>query len=105
MSLMNALKGAANGVSRVRENRSRNQASASADPSHMHCTNCGFVGKTKTTTPGSIWIELILWLCFIIPGLIYSAWRHNKRHESCGKCGSSSIIPSDSPFAMRGASQ
>lgn len=61
------------------------------------CTDCGSIGESKTVTKGSIWIEVVLWLCFIVPGLIYSIWRHATRHEACSMCGSQSIVPLDTP--------
>lgn len=65
------------------------------------CTTCGHVGKTKMITKGSILIELILWLAFLIPGLIYSVWRHTSRYEACASCKSDSIIPKSSPLAKK----
>ncbi|HEV2348917.1 MAG TPA: hypothetical protein VG028_03620 [Terriglobia bacterium] len=44
-------------------------------------------------TPGSFAIEIVLWLCFLFPGLIYSIWRLTARHETCPKCGEKSLIP------------
>lgn len=61
------------------------------------CQACGTTGKTRTETPGSIFIEIILWLFFLVPGLIYSIWRHSKKHQVCRSCGSAAIIPLDSP--------
>lgn len=63
----------------------------------MVCTVCGHVGETKVHTKGSIAIEIVLWLCFLIPGLIYSIWRHSTRGPACASCGSASLIPADSP--------
>lgn len=100
MSLLNGLKGAIKGAARARALRTDDVRTVD-DTDHMYCTTCGHSGETKTVTPGSIWIELVLWLCFIIPGLIYSAWRHNKRHEACENCDSPSIIPSNSPRARK----
>jgi hypothetical protein len=65
------------------------------------CKACGHHGKSTSATKGSFWIEVILWLCFLIPGLIYSIWRLNTRHSVCPKCGSSDIIPSDSPIGLQ----
>jgi hypothetical protein len=42
-------------------------------------------------------IELILWICFIVPGLIYSFWRLSSRYNACGCCGSVALVPLDSP--------
>ena len=59
------------------------------------CPSCGTQGS-RSETRGSIFIEIILWLCFIIPGLIYSLWRLTTRHKVCRACGSS-VIPLFSP--------
>ena len=61
------------------------------------CPNCGSIGKPKSVTRGSIFIEIILWLAFLIPGLIYSIWRLTTRHKACPQCLSSHPIPLDSP--------
>lgn len=63
----------------------------------MICQDCGTIGSPIKVTKGSFWIELILWLCFLVPGLIYSVWRLTTRHNACPKCKSSSIIPTESP--------
>jgi len=44
------------------------------------CANCGHLGDEKQVTKGSFGIEVILWLCFLIPGLIYSLWRLSSRY-------------------------
>lgn len=60
------------------------------------CTQCGYAGASKTATKGSFLIEVVLWLCFLIPGIIYSLWRLSSRHSVCPKCGGA-LIPTDSP--------
>lgn len=72
----------------------------SADPMR-HCMTCGTEGETRTHTNGSIIIEIILWLCLIVPGLIYSVWRHTSRREVCRACGSGYLVPIDTPAAAR----
>jgi hypothetical protein len=69
-----------------------------SDPRKL-CSSCGHVGRPKSVTPGSILIEAVLWLCLIVPGLIYSLWRINRRHEACAKCGAATLLPMDSPVA------
>lgn len=66
----------------------------------VYCMHCGTIGKPRSETPGSILIELILWCCLIVPGLIYSAWRINARRSVCRACDSRDIIPADSPRAI-----
>jgi len=65
------------------------------------CTQCGYIGNSKTAIEGNGCIELILWLFFIIPGLIYSIWRSSSRHGICPKCGNKNLIPLDSPKAQK----
>ncbi len=61
------------------------------------CSNCNHLGKGKIKYQGSFFIEAILWLFFIIPGLIYSAWRSNSKQYICTQCGSSPLIPTNTP--------
>lgn len=66
----------------------------------MFCKSCGYSGKTESHTPGNLLIEIILWLCFIVPGLIYSIWRISSRTAKCPQCGSKDLVPPDSPMAI-----
>jgi ssDNA-binding Zn-finger/Zn-ribbon topoisomerase 1 len=61
------------------------------------CERCGEQGKPKRHTKGSMVIEIILWLCFLLPGLIYTAWRLNSRRDVCRACGSEDVLPINSP--------
>jgi len=65
------------------------------------CTTCGYVGKSKKITKGNILIEIILWLFFIIPGLIYSIWRLSTRYTACPSCMGQNMIPVDSPVGQK----
>lgn len=65
------------------------------------CTSCGYVGETKTIPKGNTDTEIILWFCFLIPGLIYSIWRFRSRHAICSICDQATIIPADSPQALQ----
>lgn len=65
-----------------------------------YCTSCGTEGPSKKVTKGSLLIEIILWLCFIVPGLIYSVWRVSSRHQACPSCGATTLVPPNSPVAM-----
>ena len=67
----------------------------------MICLECGTVGRTKTRTKGSILIELLLWCCFLVPGLIYSVWRMTTRQRVCKCCGSTRVVPITSPAGQR----
>jgi hypothetical protein len=72
----------------------------SSDSSRI-CTTCGHLGEPASHTPGSMRIEAVLWLCLIVPGLIYSLWRLSARREVCGKCGATTLLPLDAPLAQR----
>lgn len=55
------------------------------------CTFC----THKTDQPlikGSGWIELVLWICYIVPGLIYSIWRRGESNR-CPNCKTDNLIP------------
>ena len=58
-----------------------------------HCPTCGHEGKPRKQTPGSLLVELVLWLLFLLPGLVYSAWRLSSRHLVCGFCRNRPIYP------------
>jgi len=62
----------------------------------MICTNCYYRGEPKTITKGSIWIEIALWLFFLLPGIIYSVWRLATRTKACPSCGQETLIPEES---------
>jgi hypothetical protein len=66
----------------------------------VHCMTCGTDGTARRITKGSIWIEIVLWLAFIVPGIIYSIWRLTTRRDVCGACGSETIVPPASPAAL-----
>lgn len=64
-----------------------------------HCMTCGTEDHPTTVTKGSIFIEIVLWICFLVPGVIYSIWRLTTRGKACPECGSTALIPVDSPAA------
>lgn len=66
----------------------------------MHCMNCGTEAEPKTNTRGSMGMEIILWLCFLVPGLIYSIWRLNAKEQVCPACKSNKLIPTNTPNAI-----
>lgn len=65
------------------------------------CTACGYVGKPKKIIKGNFLMEVILWLFFLIPGLIYSIWRLSTKHTACPNCKQSTMIPTDSPIGQK----
>lgn len=71
----------------------------------QYCLQCGTVGKPKKRVKGSIWIEIVLWLFLILPGLIYSIWRLTTKERVCPACGAPNMIPLDSPRARAAIGQ
>lgn len=65
------------------------------------CTRCGSQGVPRTETPGSVAVELVLWLLLIVPGIIYSVWRGSARRKVCRVCGSPEVVPAASPRAQQ----
>lgn len=65
------------------------------------CTTCGSIGEPKSHTPGKLWVEVVLWLCLLVPGLLYSLWRLNGRRKVCAHCGAQTLVPVDSPVARK----
>ena len=71
-------------------------------PQKKVCTKCETIASPKLITKGSLAIEIILWLCFIVPGLIYTLWRLTSgQYRACPSCGSPDIVPLDSPVGQR----
>lgn len=67
----------------------------------MVCRNCGTQGEPKTRTKGSLIMEIMLWVCFLLPGMLYSVWRLSTRAKVCGGCDSTELVPSDSPVGKK----
>jgi len=62
------------------------------------CLNCGAVDRPKALVKGNMAIEILLWIFFIVPGLIYSIWRMTGGGgKVCRVCGSKDILPENSP--------
>lgn len=49
------------------------------------CTSCGEVGKPRVRNRGSSAIEIILWLCFIVPGFFYTVGGWGGRIAHAGR--------------------
>ena len=65
------------------------------------CTQCGTPATSAISRDaGSGCLELFLWLCGILPGLIYHLWRSDSQRRVCPSCGSPAIVPMSSPVGM-----
>ena len=66
------------------------------------CTTCGTINnKPQKLTKGSMGIEVILWLMFLVPGMLYSIWRLSGRDQLMCHCCKGKVIPVSSPFGQR----
>jgi len=65
----------------------------------MVCPNCGTVAVPQKYTKGSFVMEVLLWLLFLVPGLIYSLWRMTTRYKGCPACKAANVIPLGTPRA------
>lgn len=52
----------------------------------ISCPNCKYYGAAYKSIGGSSGVELLLWLFFLLPGLIYSVWRSSTRDYFCPQC-------------------
>lgn len=58
-----------------------------------YCNSCH--NNTATALKkGSGWIELVLYLFYIVPGIIYSIWRRSGAPTVCPVCRKSALVPS-----------
>ena len=66
------------------------------------CTTCGSTFKrAEQHTKRSFFMEVALWLFFLLPGLIYSIWRLTSRYYACPACGSCDYVPTDTPLGRK----
>jgi hypothetical protein len=42
-------------------------------------------------------MEVLLWLCLLLPGILYSLWRITSRYKGCPVCGARNPIPLETP--------
>lgn len=66
----------------------------------MICRHCGTAQRGQSALPGSGWIELVLWLCWVVPGLIYSIWRRGGK-PACTSCGSRDLVDESTPVGKQ----
>lgn len=66
-----------------------------SDP--MICAACGYAGSCRLKPKGSRLTEWLIWGLLLFPGPIYSIWRRTGRVYLCPKCGSTDLLPLDTP--------
>lgn len=67
----------------------------------MLCMQCYELAEPDTVLEGSERLELAAWCCFLIPGLLYCAWRHLSRAKACPRCGSHVLMRESRAAAAR----
>lgn len=67
-------------------------------PGGFICPNCGTCAWPKKVARGSFLLEVVLWLCFLLPGFIYSMWRLTTKQKVCPSCRQPGMAPVNSPI-------
>ncbi|MCF8724052.1 hypothetical protein LQ236_002072 [Nitrospina gracilis] len=65
------------------------------------CLTCGCQRQPINVRRGHIAIEVLLYLFYIVPGVMYTLWRSVRRHDVCPKCRTPSIVKTTSPQAFQ----
>jgi hypothetical protein len=65
------------------------------------CRACRLVATPKSITKGPSLIEVLLWGLFLIPGILYSAWRFITKEKVCPVCSSLAVIPINSLMGQK----
>ena len=74
-------------------------------PPVYFCASCCQMVAARKGVKGTVWIEIILWLCFLLPGIIYSIWRATGRPMICSMCKGTELLPPESPRARKLAAE
>jgi DNA-directed RNA polymerase subunit RPC12/RpoP len=63
-----------------------------ANFAELYCNSCHNITRLPQMK-GNGWIELVLYLCYFIPGVIYSIWRRSGEPNVCPLCKAAGLIP------------
>jgi ssDNA-binding Zn-finger/Zn-ribbon topoisomerase 1 len=57
------------------------------------CPSCRYAGESKAIAKGSRKIEITLWCCLILPGMLYTMWRRSKdgQYQGCPQCHEANV--------------
>lgn len=50
------------------------------------CAFCGEVDMPEVVRGGELWIHIVAYMMWIIPGIFYGGWRNRHRKLRCRKC-------------------
>ncbi|MDA8106174.1 MAG: hypothetical protein M0Z71_12455 [Nitrospiraceae bacterium] len=62
----------------------------------IRCPNCKYEGIGEYKAKGHFCVEIVLWCCFLLPGIIYSVWRGSSRRWICPQCGFENVVKTGS---------
>lgn len=66
------------------------------------CKQCGTAHQGERVLPGNGWIEFVLYIAYVFPGIIYSIWRRSKKQTpTCAACGSRELVGLDTPVGRK----
>lgn len=66
------------------------------------CTNCDYQGYRKEVKPGSLGIEILLWIVILFFATPYSIWRHfGKKRKICPQCGAKEMVSVKEEFDLK----
>jgi hypothetical protein len=74
-------------------------------PPELICATCGCRTAGQSVNKGSALIELILWCCFLVPGLLYTVWRRTSAPRICHACGAKTLVPLSTPVGKKLATE
>lgn len=59
------------------------------------CPTCQYVGEPENIAKGSRKIEIVLWCCLVLPGLLYTMWRNSRdgQYLGCPQCHAPVVRP------------
>ena len=57
------------------------------------CPSCHYIGESEAIAKGSRKIEITLWCCLILPGMLYTMWRQSKENQrqGCPQCRETNV--------------
>lgn len=69
----------------------------------MLCADCRQTAVPVTVLRGSDALEALGWCAFLLPGLLYCAWRHALRGKACPHCGGAELVREARRVSLRTA--
>ena len=64
------------------------------------CSTCGYKDKPHMYKKGKRSLEIILWVCGILPGVGYTIWRNYTAIPICPICDTATMISISTPHGQ-----